>query len=66
MLRLTADGRTAIRRMSRGPEFAEVGGTCCWRVYARYSHRGQSEVIPYAWHRKRITFPIKSVKMTTC
>ena len=66
LLKLAAKKKTVVRNIRRDPEFYQVGGTCCWKVFAKRNHRGQGAIIRRGIDRQRNTFKIKSVKLVDC
>ena len=58
--------RQSIKKIRKDPEFYHVGGNCCWKVYSKASHRGESTYLKQGVDRRKNEFPIKSVKLTHC
>ena len=61
-----SEKRKVIKNIVKFPEYYEVGGTCCWKVYEKTHHRGESEILKSGSDRNKNRFPIKSVKLIDC
>ena len=66
LLKLQSKKRTVIPVIQKYPQFYEVGGTCCWKVYAKTHHRGEGEILRAKADRQMNRFTIRSVKLMDC
>ena len=57
---------TSIRKMTKGPQFAQVGGSCCWKVFSRKSYRGEAKILRDGVNRQQNEFKIRSVQLVSC
>jgi len=66
LLKLQSQKTTEIPKIQRSPQFHEVGGTCCWKVFSKMHHRGMGKTLSASSEREKNTFIIKSVKLASC
>ena len=55
-----------ISNIRNSPQFYEVGGTCCWKVYSRANYRGEGNILRAGSDRQKNSFAIKSVLFVKC
>ena len=65
-MKLQSRKRTVLPIIHKHPKFYEVGGTCCWKVYAKTHLRGEGEILRAGADRQKNRFAIKSVKLMDC
>ena len=67
LLKLQSQKKTiGINEIRNSPQFFEVGGTCCWKVYSKINYRGEGNILRAGSDRQKNNFVIKSVKFMKC
>ena len=67
LLKLISKKMNMIKKIRKSPQYYQVAGTCCWKVFSMAHHRGKHEILTSSGSdRKRNTFAIRSVELADC